>query len=79
MTAPVCPCHSVPMYWHKKKDMRAGGLWRCREKRKAADARRWESYYYERMPFTVRARKDMGARRAHALNRRRERQLRRET
>lgn len=26
---PKCECHGEPCYWHKKKDMRAGGLWRC--------------------------------------------------
>ena len=74
---PVCPCHGVEMYWAKYKDRPSGGRWRCREQRKQYDAKRWQSYYHERIPFAVRARKDMAARRANALARRRIRQLRR--
>lgn len=58
---PVCECHGVAMYWHKRKDMIAGGNWRCRERRKAFDAARWQGYYYERMPPIVRARQLMNA------------------
>lgn len=64
------------MYWHKKKDMCAGGLWRCREHRKALDAARFHAYYYERMTFEVRVRRDLATRRRKALKRRRERQTR---
>lgn len=77
MDTPLCECHGVPMYWHKKKDMRAGGLWRCREKRKPLDAKRWQSYYHERMPATVRIPWRLRARRSKALIRRRERHQRR--
>jgi hypothetical protein len=61
------------MYWHKKKDMRAGGLWRCRVARRALDAARWQSYYYERMPLQSRVRSELQTRRREALKRRRER------
>ena len=61
------------MRWAKMKDMRAGGLWRCRIARKAQDAARWQSYYYERMPATVRIPRLIDQRRRNALTRRRER------
>lgn len=77
MDKPLCKCHGVDMYWHKDRRRMKGGSWRCRVKRKERDARRWQSYYYERVPFAVLARKNMAARRAHALTRRRERQQRR--
>jgi hypothetical protein len=66
------------MYWHKKKDMRAGGLWRCREARKPLDAARWPDYYRDRMPSGVRIPRALDNRRRKAIGRRRERQLRRE-
>ena len=36
-TPPLCECHGKPMYWHKKKDMRAGGLWRCLVRKREVD------------------------------------------
>jgi hypothetical protein len=73
---PLCECHGIPQYWHKRKGAPLGGYWRCREKRKALDAARWESYYYERMPATIRIPRVLQTRRHHALQsrRRRERQ-----
>ncbi len=76
MEPPLCECHGVSMYWHKMKKHRAGGLWRCRERRKQFDAARWQGYYYERMPTTMFIRRRLDLRRRKALESRRERQQR---
>jgi 5-methylcytosine-specific restriction endonuclease McrA len=34
--APLCECHAEPMGWQKRKDLRAGGYWYCRVKRRQA-------------------------------------------
>ena len=41
---PKCECHGEPCYWHKKKDMRAGGLWRCAVRKREVQRN------YERTP-----------------------------
>jgi hypothetical protein len=40
---PGCGCHGEPLSWCKRKGRRNGGSWRCTVKRRAADARYYES------------------------------------
>ncbi len=37
---PLCECHEEPMYWHKDKNSRQGGYWRCR-----AQKRKWQEVW----------------------------------
>jgi len=49
MVKPVCKCHAEPMYWHKRSDIRAGGLWRCAVRKRDVN-RAWEMRRYDADP-----------------------------
>lgn len=75
---PNCSCHGEPCYWHKKKDMLAGGLWRCavrkREVQRERDyaARKSSNHRYWHKPgggYVRRRRRELADQRAEVLDR----------
>lgn len=42
---PLCSCHGLPMWWHKDSHRKAGGFWRCAE-RKLESQREFQRAWY---------------------------------
>ena len=51
---PLCTCHDLPMRWNKRKDLRAGGFWRCIAADRASH-RRWRESHREERAASLRA------------------------
>jgi hypothetical protein len=64
----TCKCHGLPAYWQKDAGCKAGGWWRCAEKKKACERNRYDNDPIHRIEKNLH---DHARRRRQTIDRRR--------